>query len=124
MLLRKTIIMNETSSTTEVTGFRAWVRKKARVITLYAGTLGAILTVAVAWDKLDLPRPVLTTDLAELRVQVVENSQLILGDRWFRLKSDIRRVEAKLRAVPGDRDLIAQLTRLEQQLREVEKKLK
>ncbi len=94
------------------------------MITLYGGATAVMFTIAVGWSQLGLPRPVLTTDLDELRVQVVENSQLILGDRWFRLKSDIRQLVAKLQIRPSDRELIERLTRLEQQLKAVERKLR
>lgn len=108
----------------EVTGFRAWLRSKAKMITIYAGALAAVISVAVGWTQLGLDRPAFTSEIEELRQEVGSNTQLILNDKWFRLRAQITLIEAKLRADPTNRALIEELTRLQQSFRKVEEGLK
>ena len=93
------------------------------MITIYAAAISGVLGVAVAWDKLDLPHFVWSSELMELEQVVASNTKLILGDRWIRLTAQIADLEAQLAQEPRNRDLIERLARLKQQLRETEKQL-
>jgi hypothetical protein len=108
----------------EVTGVRAWLRSKAKMITIYAGAIAAVISVAVGWSQLGMDRPAMHSEIEELRQEVGSNTQLILGDRWLRLTAKIKILEARLKLDPGNRDLIDELATLQLQLREVEKNLK
>ncbi len=108
----------------EVTGFRAWLREKARMITLYAGALAVVITGAVGWQQLGMPLPATQSDLSELRVAISSNTRLILGDRWLRLTTQIRQLEAQLARDPSNRGMIERLATLQLQLRAVERGLK
>jgi hypothetical protein len=108
----------------EVTGFRKWLRSKAKMITLYAGAITAVIGVMIGYQQLGGPIPATQADLTELRQEIGSNTQLILGDRWLRLTAQIKALEAQLAQNPGSRELIERLVRLQQQLREVERGLK
>lgn len=94
------------------------------MITLYAGAIAAVIGVFIGYQEIGGPLPATQADLGELRQLVGSNTQLILGDRWFRLKARLTLVEAKLQADPTNRALIEEKTRLQAQLRDVEGKLK
>jgi hypothetical protein len=108
----------------EATGFRAWLRSKAKMITLYAGAVGAVIAAFVGYQQIGGPLPATQSDLSELRQEIGSNTQLILGDRWLRLTARIKALEARLAMDPTNRDLIDELATLQLQLREVEKGLK
>lgn len=108
----------------EVTGFRAWLRSKVRMITLYAGAVAAVLGGVIGWQQLGMPVPATQNDLSELRLEIGSNTRLILGDRWLRLTAQIKRLEAQLARNPSDRGMIDRLATLQLQLREVERGLK
>ena len=107
----------------EPNGFRAWLRSKAKMITIYAACVSAVLGTAVAWGSLDLPRPAWHSEVQELEQLVASNTKLILGDKWVRLKATIEELTAQLRGDPANRDLIDRLVRAQQQLRETEQQL-
>lgn len=119
-----------------------WDRYKY-VISIVAGTLALMAT----WQSMDhiLPRwtwwsetkaiqselvqsqhetqEKLTEAIEGLQQQVASNTKLILGNEWFRLSAKLKEKRAQLSRSPGDRELIEEVTRLERQLREVERKL-
>ncbi len=98
---------------------------KWKMFGIPAATVSAIMGVAVAWGQLDLPRPAWYSEIVELEVQVVANSQLILGDKWLRLTAQIKELEERLKGNPANRrELIDRLAVKQLQLREVNGKLK
>lgn len=107
------------SEQAEITGFRQWLRGKARMITIYAACMSAVLGTAVAWGSLDLPRPAWHSELKAVELRVAANEELIYGDRWIRLTAQIKQLEAKLARKPGDADLIQELAVKQGQLRVV-----
>lgn len=93
------------------------------MITVYAAMFSAILGAAVAYDKLDLPWFASQEDVQVVQQEVASNTKLILGDKWLRLSTQIKQLEAQLTRDPGNRALIERLVRLQQQLRETERQL-
>ncbi len=97
---------------------------KLRMFGIPAASVTAVLSAAMAWGQLDLPRPAWYSEVVELEMQVAANSQLILGDKWLRLTAQIKALEAKLFQNPTNREWIERLAFLQLQLREVNGKLK
>lgn len=97
---------------------------KWRMFGIPAASISAVLAAAVAWGQLDLPRPAWHSEVVELGTQVTANTQLILGDKWLRLTAQIKKLEAKLRGEPTNREMIEKLAVLQLQLREVNGKLR
>lgn len=93
------------------------------MITLYAGAFAAVLGGFVGWQQLGMPVPATQNDLSELWQEIGSNTQLILGDKWFRLRVQLTLVEAQLARDPTNMKLIEEHTRLLVQLRDVEGKL-
>ena len=80
---------------------------------------------AVAWNQLNLPRPAWYSEVVALEIQVTANTQLILGDKWLRLNTQIKELESKLANNPPNRlELIARLATLQLQFRVVNSELK
>lgn len=58
---------------------RAWLRPKAKVISLYAGALAAVISVIVGWQKLDIPNPATENDVARIESTLQDISDQIRG---------------------------------------------
>ena len=98
---------------------------KYKVMGLTAASLSAMLAAAVAWGQLDLPRPAWYSEVQALEIQVVANTQLILGDKWLRLTAQIKEIEEKLKITQPNRlELIERLATFQLQLRVVNSELK
>lgn len=98
---------------------------KWKVFGIPAASVSIVLTAAVAWGQLDLPRPAWYSEVAALEIQVAANTQLILGDKWLRLTVQIKEVKEKLTGPREDRlALIERLATLQLQLRAVNSELK
>ncbi len=89
-----------------------------------AVSIAALLATAVSWAQLELPRPAWYSELTALEIQVVANTQLILGNSWLRLTEQIKKLSAELLINPTDNDLIKRLVVLQLQLRAVNSELK
>lgn len=107
----------------DATGFRFWLRKRAMMITLYAGAVGAVLTTAVAWNQLDLPRPATSEEVRDVWQYAMDTRQIVTNQEWFRLSAKLKIARAKLRLDPTNRELIDEVTRLEQAIKEVDDQL-
>lgn len=94
------------------------------MITLYGGAIGVLITVAVGWHQFGGPIPATRNDVSELRQEVAGNTKLILGDRWLRLKVQIKQLRHQLSLNPGNRELMERLAVKEQQLDAVNTGLK
>lgn len=105
-------------------GYVGWLRSRAKMITIYAGAVAAVISVAVGWNQLKLDRPAMFSEVASVQEFAEGTRKIVLGDKWFRLKAELRAKQAELTASPRDRELIEEVTRLEQQLRDVEEQLK
>lgn len=112
--------------------------KKFNII---SGAVACVLTIGILWSSLELPRPAIFTEVqavqeyAESEIKAVQadtsrefqkvqqyagrTREIVLNQEWFRLKSQIREIQAKLDRNPGNSALIRELTRLEQTLRAV-----
>lgn len=97
---------------------------KYKIMGITAASFSAMLAAAVAWGQLDLPRPAWHSEVQALTLQVAANTQLILGDKWLRLTSQIKALGVKLRSDPTNLEWIEKLAVLQLQLREVNGKLK
>lgn len=93
-------------------------------IAMIVGTIGALFSVMVAWEKLEfLPRWAWYNEVAAVQEFAKDTRSLVLNQEWFRLRAKLRELQVDLSAAPRDRDLIGEVTRLEQQLRHVEEQL-
>lgn len=91
---------------------------------MIAGTIGAILGVMIAWEKLEfLPRWAWYTEVVQVQKFAQDTRKIVLNQEWFRLKAELREVEVEREMKPRDRDLIERATRLEQQLRAVQEQI-
>ena len=98
---------------------------KWKMFGIPAASFAALMTGAVAWGELDLPRPAWHSELEVLSLQVAANTAIIQGNLWLRLTSQIKSIEEKLKSNPANRrELIDKLVVLQLQLREVNGKLK
>jgi hypothetical protein len=102
--------------TLSITKIRDWIRKRAKMITLYGGAVGAVLTAVVAWNQLDMPRPALHAEVQAVQQYASNTRELVLNQEWFRLRIQLREAQAKLKSDPLNRELIRTVTRLEQAL--------
>jgi hypothetical protein len=109
---------------------RNWLRRNAKMVTFYAGAVGAILSVAVYWHQLDLPRFAYLSEVTSVESKLSELQQYSIGTRkitlnqdWFRLKTQLTDRQARLAADPRNWELIEDVTKIEQSLRDVEGQL-
>lgn len=66
------------------------------MLTLYAGALGAVLTVAVTWQQLDfLPRWAWHSEVVALEQFSVGTRLIVLGQEWEQLDQKIRSLANK-----------------------------
>jgi len=108
----------------EVTGFRAWLRSKAKIMKLYSGAIAAVIGVIVGYQQLGGPLPATQSDITELRQEVGSNTRLILGQEWERLRAKFYDLRDKLAKDPSNRDLQKDLAKAEASLLETERLLK
>lgn len=110
-------------TTLEGTGMNG---SKWRMFGIPAASFAALMTGAVAWGQLDLPRPAWHSEVQALSLQVAANTQLILGDKWLRLTAQIKSIEAELKGnieAEKRQELHEKLAIKQLQLREVNGKL-
>lgn len=93
------------------------------MISLYAGALGTIMGISIAWTQLNLPRPATYNEVQNVQQYASATREIVLNQEWFRLKSQLREAQVRLSRDPGNRSLIQEVTRLEQSLRAVESDL-
>lgn len=88
------------------------------------GAIGAVMGVMISWQSMDfLPRWAWHTEVAAVQSFAEDTRKLVLNQEWFRLRAKLTEAETKLHNDPLNRDLIEHVTRIEQQLRDVEKQL-
>jgi hypothetical protein len=104
-------------------------------ISMIAAFVGATLGIMVSWEKLEfLPRWAWHGEVVaveKLVIQKVSNVEqfaqgtrrIVLNQEWFRLTADIKQLQAELNENPRNRELIEKLTKMEQQLRDVNSQL-
>ena len=109
--------------TEKVGPIRTWFRKRAKMITLYGGAAAAILTVVVSWVQLDAPVPATTNDVQTVQQYAEGTRKIVLNQEWFRVSTQLKAAQAKLKADPHNVTLIRKVTKLELALREVEDQL-
>ena len=93
------------------------------MITIYASTILALMGVATAWDRYDLPRLAYKSEVSEVQSYAVGTRKLVLNQEWFRVTAELKEKRARLDANPSDWELIQAVTRLEQYLKDIEDQL-
>lgn len=88
------------------------------------GAVGAVMGVMISWQSIDfLPRWAWHTEVAAVQSFAEDTRKLVLNQEWFRLKAKLTEIRFDLSQDPRNRELIEDVTRIEQQLRDVEKQL-
>lgn len=81
-------------------------------ISMIAGTIGAMLGVMVAWEKLEfLPRWAWHTEVAAVQEFASGTRLLVLGQEWERLDQQIDRLERRQQPNDEERQLLSKLRR-------------
>ena len=91
---------------------------------VWAPIAGTLLGAAVAWQTLDLPRPALNTEVAEVQ-------QYSRGTRSLQLRSDRRyisdelyRLHRRKKTQPNNPDLDRRIKDMRDDLKDIEEKIK
>ena len=92
------------------------------MITICAGALAAVLSVAVGWTQLDLPVPATHNDVQVVQQYAEGTREIVLNQEWFRLNAELRRAEAQYAKAPSAAILDA-ISRLEAAIRAVQSAL-
>lgn len=98
-----------------------WNWKKVSMI---AGTVGAVLGIMVSWQSIEfLPRWAWYSEVKSVQEFSQDTRRIVMNQEWFRVTAALKEARAELSANPRDRELIEKVTRLEQQLRNIEEQL-
>lgn len=108
-----------------------WLETRVKFVTMLATMASAIIGLGVAWHTADLPRLAYKSEVTKVEQQLVEVQQftsgtrlLILNGEWFRISAELKEKRARLKQDPFNVDLIEEVTKLEQSLREIEEQIK
>lgn len=87
------------------------------------GGMASVLAASLAWGSLDLPRPALNTEVAQVEQFSKGTRKLVLNDKWFRTKALLDDADRRLETEPDNRDLRDLRLRYQEQMRDVDEQL-
>lgn len=98
------------------------MRNKTMIISA-AIAVPSILAAMVSWATLDLPRPASNHEVQAVQQYAGSTREIVLNQEWFRFHAQLLQAEARLAQNPSNPDIIREVTRLRQALRNVESQL-